>query len=234
MYHSITFGIKNTWDDWKLIPSSRPVFNPPSFKSSYINVPGVDGFLDLSTTLSNKPLYGNRTGSFEFIVYDQETRWEELYANIANYLHGQQLWAVLEDDAGYYYDGRFIVNQWKSDPDYSKIVIDYVVQPFKLRFEPIGEDWLWDPFSFEDDIITDYNNLTVDGTLTITIPGSPKASVPTLTVSENMTVTYKNQVHTLKKGINKVPEIRLVSGDNTLIFTGNGNLTIRSYRRGSL
>lgn len=234
MYHSITFGNKNTWDDWKLIPSSRPVFNPPSFKSSYINVPGVDGFLDLSTTLSNKPLYGDRTGSFEFIVYDQETRWEEIYEDIANYLHGQQLWAVLEDDAGYYYDGRFIVNQWKSDPDYSKIVIDYVVQPFKLRFEPIGVDWLWDPFSFEDDVITDYDNLTVDVTLTIIIPGSPKASVPTMIVSEDMTVTYKNQVYTLKKGSNKVPEIRLVPGNNILIFKGDGKLTIESYRRGSL
>lgn len=29
MYHSITIGDKNTWDDWKMIPVSRPVVAPP-------------------------------------------------------------------------------------------------------------------------------------------------------------------------------------------------------------
>ena len=49
MYHSITFGEKNTWDDWHLIPSSRPVFNPPVFREKFIDIPGVSGLLDLST-----------------------------------------------------------------------------------------------------------------------------------------------------------------------------------------
>ena len=28
MYHSITIGDKNTWDDWHLIPATRPLFHP--------------------------------------------------------------------------------------------------------------------------------------------------------------------------------------------------------------
>ena len=44
MYHSITFdNEKNTWDDWHLIPSSRPLVAPPSIKSNYVDVAGVDG-----------------------------------------------------------------------------------------------------------------------------------------------------------------------------------------------
>lgn len=234
MYHSITFGDKNTWDDWKLIPSSRPVFNPPGFKSKYVDIPGADGFIDLSSSISNKPLYSSRTGSLEFIVTDQETRWEEIYADIANYLHGQYIRAFLEDDPAYYYQGRFTVNQWKSNPDFSVVVIDYVVDPFKLRFESDSEDWLWDPFAFEEDTIYDYNSLDVNGTLVVTIAGSPKESVPTFNVTTNMTVAYRNKVHSLKAGINKVPEIRLAPGENVLTFTGNGKVTITSYRRGSL
>ena len=46
MYHSITIGSKNTWDDWYLIPSSRPVVNPPKPKTKYIDIPGADGHLD--------------------------------------------------------------------------------------------------------------------------------------------------------------------------------------------
>lgn len=30
---SVTFGDKNTWDDWKIIPSIRPVFTPPKQKN---------------------------------------------------------------------------------------------------------------------------------------------------------------------------------------------------------
>ena len=40
MDHSVTFGDKNTWTDWKLIPSSLPVINTPAPKVSMIDIPG--------------------------------------------------------------------------------------------------------------------------------------------------------------------------------------------------
>ena len=131
MYHSITFGTKNTWDDWHLIPTTRPVFNPPTVKASIIDLPGGDGVLDLTEFIAGRPLYNNRTGSFEFIADNDFMRWEELYSEILNYLHGRSLKAMLEDDPGYYYQGRFTVNQWNSDKLYSKITIDYDVFPYK-------------------------------------------------------------------------------------------------------
>ena len=48
MYHSVTFGDKNTWDDWRLVPASRPVFNPPAQKVKTLEIPGGDGVIDLS------------------------------------------------------------------------------------------------------------------------------------------------------------------------------------------
>ena len=63
MYHSITLGTKNTWDDWHLIPTSRPVVNPPSVKTNMIEIPGGDGVLDLTTALAGRVLYKNRTGA---------------------------------------------------------------------------------------------------------------------------------------------------------------------------
>ena len=43
MYHSITFGSKNTWEDWHLVPTSRPLFLPPKQKKSITDIPGGDG-----------------------------------------------------------------------------------------------------------------------------------------------------------------------------------------------
>lgn len=134
MYHSITFGEKNTWDDWHLVPVSRPLFNPPSLKKKTLDIQGGDGLLDLSETLTGYPLFNNREGSFEFIVMNDYLPWYETYSMICNYLHGRRMKAVLEDEPEYYYEGRFTVNSWKSEKVFSKITIDYSVAPYKKRF----------------------------------------------------------------------------------------------------
>lgn len=134
MYHSITFGDKNTWDDWHLVPTSRPVFNPPSLKKKTLDIQGGDGLIDLSEALTGYPLFNNREGSFEFIVMNDYYPWYEIYSMICDYLHGHRMKAVLEDEPEYYYEGRFTVNSWKSEKAYSKIIIDYSVAPYKKKF----------------------------------------------------------------------------------------------------
>ena len=134
MYHSITFGEKNTWDDWHLVPTSLPVFNPPAQKVKTIDIPGGDGVIDLSQALTGYPVFQNRTGSFEFIVPNgfepwesgriEQAPWHSVYSEIMDYLHGQSLRAILEDDPEYFYEGRFTVNSWKSPKDWSRITID--------------------------------------------------------------------------------------------------------------
>lgn len=153
MYHSVTFGEMNTWDDWRLVPSSRPVFNPPEQKVKTLDIPGGDGVIDLSQALTGYPVYQNRKGSMEFVVMNDFKPWHMAYSDINDYLHGQRLRAFLEDDPEYFYEGRFTVNAWKSEKDWSKIVIDYDVGPYKWRQESSIDDWLWDPFNFQNGII---------------------------------------------------------------------------------
>ena len=153
MYHSITFGDVNTWDDWRLVPSSRPVFNPPEQKTKTLDIPGGDGVIDLSTALSGYPVYKNRTGSIEFYVMNDFKPWHMAYSDIMDYLHGQTMRAILEDDPEYFYEGRFNVNAWKSEKDWSRIVIDYSVGPYKWSTLSSIDDWLWDPFNFQNGVI---------------------------------------------------------------------------------
>ena len=159
MYHSITFGDissvtkdgitktvfsgKNSWDTWGLIPESRPVINPPPPNKKQVAIPGVDGIVDLSENLTGYMTYGNRTGSWDFIVannnidiYPIEPKkksydWATVYSMIMRELHGRPFKCMLEDDPGYYYDGMFGINAWKSDKNYSRITIDYDVGPYK-------------------------------------------------------------------------------------------------------
>jgi hypothetical protein len=227
MYHSITFGTKNTWDDWHLIPTSRPLFNPPSVKTNLIEIPGGDGALDLTTALAGRPLYKNRTGSLEFYVDNDFRDWTVLYSEIMVYLHGQKMRAVLEDDPSYYYEGRFAVNAWKSNKERSSLVIDYDVNPYKKDILGTDEEWIWDTFNFETGVIRYYKDLPVSGILSVTIIVDMMPVSPTITTSAaGMTVTFSGETYNLSRGINHVPEIVLPQGPNVLTFTGSGTITI--------
>lgn len=228
MYHSITFGTKNTWEDWHLMPSSRPVFNPPSKKTVLVDIPGSDGILDLSEVLTGYPVYNNREGSFEFIVENGYKDWSVLYSEISDYLHGKTMKAVLEDDPNYYYEGLFSVNEWKSNSDgtWSNIVIDYNVKPYKfvngittliyergtydisdsLKRMPVCPSFIVDS--------TDENGMTFQ----YTDPAS----------SSEKTVTMTNGSH-------QYPEIVLTKiNDNTkIVIGGSGRMTIK-FQNGGL
>lgn len=234
MYHSITFGDKNTWEDWHLIPSSRPLFNPPKPKTQYWDVPGRHGQVDGTESLTGYPLFENRTGSIEFIVKNGYWDWTVGYSTIMNYLHGRHMKAILEDDPGYYYEGRFSVNSWKSDKNWSTIVIDYEVDPYKKSVNDSMTPWYWDTFNFERDVIQDGKSIVINGETRVTIIGSPMRMSPTITATSEMTVSFNGEVYTVSANAPTLMfEIELVEGDNELLFNGHGTVDIE-YRVGEL
>lgn len=243
-YHSITIGTKNTWDDWHLIPTSRPKFNMPNVKTNYVDIPGGDGVLDLTTVLTGRPVYGNRQGSFEFLVMNDYGEWYDRYSDIATYLHGKEFRAILDDDPDYYYEGRFSVNEWKSDKDWSRITINYNVGPYKRSILSIGDKWLWDPFVFEtyeedgviheESVIETVKNVIVRGSVTVTYVGEIYESSPIITCSKyqnesfSMSVLIGEKTYQLSQGTNILESISFVTGANVMTFTGTGIVTIEN------
>ena len=161
--HSITFGSKNTWDDWHLVSPIRPFFQVPSQKTNSVEIPGTDGSIDLSEVLTGFPTFNNREGTFEFIVVNGFGDWVTRQNEILTYLHGARLKAVLEDDPDYYYEGRFEVQEWHSTTPWSSITIKYSVDPYKYWHLP-STGWLWDPFKFAEDHVekTIFSRIMVD------------------------------------------------------------------------
>lgn len=236
MYHSIYFGEKNTWDDWHLIPSSRPTFTPPPVNTSYVEIPGADGVLDFTETLLKRPTYGNREGSFEFIVANGYADWAELYSEIAMYLHGRKMNCYLEDDPNYYYSGRFAVNDWKSDPQWSVITIDYNVKPYKYEKLTGVSGWSYKPFETDPKgVINDYREFSVSSSKTETVIVQERWTRPLITVNKNyssstMTLTHTfngtSTTATLQNGSNSPENIVLKPGENTLRFSGSGKIVL--------
>ena len=212
MYHSITYGDKNTWDDWHLMPSTRPVFNPPPTKTHYVDLPGGNGKLDLTESLTGYPVYENRTGSHEFYVVNGYQTWDVLYSTILNYLHGRTMRAYLEDDPYFYYEGKFEVNEWRSDRSFSIIAIDYDVYPFKKAPSSL-EEWLWDPFDFEFGVVRYYKDLLVESELVLDIIGGTDVVSPEFTVysrdNKGMDLVLNDVTYHLNDGTSVNPLIQI-------------------------
>lgn len=157
---SAKFNGINTWKDWHLIPATRPLFNSPKVKTNYIDLPGANGSIDATQVLSSYIYYQNREGSNEFYVANGFGDWASRFSEIMNYVHGRKVKVILGDDPGFYYRGRLAVNQWKSEKDFSKIVIDYSLDPYKYELLSTNDDWLWDPFNFYTGVIRKKENYT--------------------------------------------------------------------------
>lgn len=236
MYHSITIGEKNTWDDWKLIPLSRPVVKPPEVVTKYVEIPGYDGSVDLTELLTGRPTYSRRVGDWKFMVtnnYDGYD-WQTLYSSIMNYLHGEELEVRLEDDPDYFYTGRLSVSGWDSGKSYSTITIGYELMPFKLSNISSIDEWLWDDFNFETGVIRDYGGLRVDGELSIRIIGGDKSIVPDIAISAPMEITYNGFTENYESaGVYHAVDLAIIPGENTMTFKGTGEVSV-IFRGGSL
>lgn len=136
MYHSVTFYTDNnrysTYEDWRLVPETRPVVVPPEPKYNYLDLPGGHGQIDLTESLTGFPLYNRREGEWTFYVLNDYGNWTTRLSEIMTVLQGRLLKAVLDDDPDYYYFGRFHVSDWDSGGEtWSMITIAYNVAPFK-------------------------------------------------------------------------------------------------------
>lgn len=239
--HSVTFGNKNCWTEWGLIPTSKPVISPPVVNVKQVDIPGMHGILDMTTVLTGFPTYSNRTGSLDFILAPGRGYFENVKQLVMSHLHGRRMNLYLADDPDHYYTGTFSVNGLKSDARTNGISINYDLYPFRRDIITSDADWLWDPFNFETGVIRNWSSLTVSGSLVLVIEDCDEPVMPSITASAAMTMVHrwytydgvaKSKSYSIPSGTS-TPGFSLKPGNNRLTFTGNGTITV-SYRGGVL
>lgn len=226
MYHSIIINGFNTWDDWHLVPDSRPLINPPELKSEYIEIPGSDDVLDYTELLSGLH-FGARKGTWDFIVHNGYGKWNERYAVLLSKIHGQKARVVLEDEPGYFYEGRLTLDEWVSGKDWSTVKIGYTLGTYKY---PTHEgstaqlDWLWNDL-FDNIIYYGTFQVVEEKPRNLINPGSETVYATAICTSA-MTAVYENgTTYNLVAGENK-DKLPLQNGSNLITFRGNGRVII--------
>lgn len=157
---------KHTYEDWGLIPASRPVVDLPEVKTSYVECDAMDGSgIDVSEALTGYPLYRHRKFSQEFYRQAKDN-WPGGFDRIFNWLHGRKIKMILDDDPSHYYTGRVQITSPKSDSYWSTITITAELDPFKyyvyssIDYPKLVEngkestktydDTIWDLIDFEN------------------------------------------------------------------------------------
>lgn len=232
MYHSVNFGERNSWDDWHLIPSSKPEIVRPTQRSKWVEIPGADGQIELNRRLYGLPLYENRQGSLEFVVHDfQGMSPYDLRDEISDYLDARPMTLVLEDDPGFYYEGLFTLTEWKPGASFTTLRIDYILGPYRYEVDKNLKDW--DPLDYEMSHANEITSLTVDEEATANLTIRRERVKPVFYCTAPMTVTHGGKTHNLPSGLTRNAEIVLHKGEEALVFAGHGRVQI-DYRGGKL
>lgn len=221
---TVTFGTKNSYDDFGLILTDKDIGFPEP-KLEEVDVIGADGVIDLSEVLNDDIKYKTRKLQFTFTVLKGNKYWASTVADVANYLHGKKLRIQMDFDPAYYYTGRCKINSFKTSKRLCTITIDAECEPYRLDINGNGEKWLWDTFSFQNGFIR-VNAVTVNGSLQVNLQNQRKIVSPTFTCSTAMTVTFDGVTYNLPKGKTQVLGIRLQYGTNYVTFKGNGTVKL--------
>lgn len=238
---SMTIGNKNTYNDWFLVPTSRPVIPPPEPNETFLEIPGTNGSLDISTILTGYPTFKDRTGSQEFIVTNQDISWSELYSDIMWHLNGKTHDMMLNTDPEYVYRGQFKVESWDTPKDWSRITIGYTLQPYKYYRLKVSEQYPdifdWNIINGETTILSNLNEYVDRMPVNpyITVRETNGGSMAFEFINTELGINTGKFV--LPTGISKTPRITLTnfSGNNsmTLKVSGSGKVFI-DYQNGRL
>lgn len=87
--------------------------SPPTPKTYTVDIPGGDGVIDLTQSLTGDVAYNNRSQQFTFMVVNPDS-FERVKTDVSNFLHGKEFDYQLTMDPGYTYHGRFTVEEYSS------------------------------------------------------------------------------------------------------------------------
>lgn len=234
----VTFGEHHSYRDWGLKLKEMEIGLPPT-KTAYIDVPGMNGQLDVTEAQNGGVVFGSRELKFTFDARDCDYHsWSTLISTIATAIQGQKLKIVPDTDSLYAYEGRCSIETTKTNEVTAEIVITAQCGPFKNDYIYEDGDWLWDPFSFVDGVIRKANVYTIvtsgqQVTLIGFVYNEPLEVVVMGAVTKvSATIDGSTVEAALQPGRNIVTAIPVEYGRQTLTFTGTG--TVKIIQRGGI
>lgn len=202
----------------------------PDVKEELIDIPGSNGVIDHTEATTGYPTYKNvkHKLTFDFVNKNYQV-WQSQAGYIKDLLHGKKMRVYFGEGSWYYY-GRISVASEKVNSKYGKLEIELDAYPYRISDKSSLEPWLWDPFNFETDYVTEaFADVVINGTREVKVVGSAMPVEPVFVCSSPMTVTFNGGTYSLPAGRSSTPDIQILQGDNIFTFSGTGTVSIEFY-----
>lgn len=206
--YSVIFDGKHSWQDWSLIPASRPIVPLPQMNVKEVEIPGKSGAIDLSTYQAGHPTYKNRSATFSFYVANEVRPWIETYNRISNHLMGKKIKVVLAEDPKYYYYGY-------CNPTIGNGEQRLVVQ-ITANLDPFKRQCNLNP-SLKDIHVVDVTYFYIDGSVAY--------DSPTITTSNPITVSTIDKIVSVPAGTHTIYELQFGPGTHAVGLHGSSVVT---------
>lgn len=208
LMESVIFGEKHSVEDYKSIMNYARI-TTPAVKENYVDVPGGNSSLDLTEAVSGVTFSDGQI-SFKFTFLNKDDR-----SRMKNDLHGKKLKIILEREPEYYYDGRLFCRDGDYAGNIFELHIDARIAPYKQERQMTVHT---EEISSAKDIILFNDRMP---------------SMPSITVSGNISIVYNGFSFRFTDGTYAIPELTLLDGINRLRVDGKGSLKLQ-YRKGKI
>lgn len=228
----------HTLNDWGFAIGNNNYIGTPEIIQNYIEVPGMNGMLDMTEAISGHNIYKKRVININFGGIKKRQDWDSVISDIRNKVHGQKIKITFDNDPDYYWTGRAEIIDFDRTRELGTFTLSIPnADPYKYDINSSAEEWEWDSFNFETGVIRYIGTIEVNGSIAINIPAGNMHTVPVFNVTKmttQLTVMLDGKIYNLYKGRNRFPSLQVCGDeDKDLIFSGVGEVLI-DYRGGSL
>lgn len=172
-------GKYHTFRDWGLkLLKGYPQIGKAETDQYLVKITGSDTILNLTSWDNGKVHYKQRTITMSMVCDAPRRKWKALYSEISNAIHGQWLQCRFDDDPSWYWEGIWGVTFTPDDLKTGVFTITGTCNPFKRSIYDGSNDWLWDNFNFEQDVIREYQDIPLKKNTDkeVSIVGAPRAA----------------------------------------------------------
>lgn len=215
----VLFNYIHSFYDLNLILSAVDI-SPAKPKTTYVDIPGADGSLDL-TEAHGEVKYSDRTIKFTFTMNPagdlSERAWEEKKMEVSNALNGLACRITLDKDPDYYWQGRCSLDSYKSNKRVRQFVVAATVRPYKWK---------------QSETVASF--ALSDVAQKVNIRNARKSVCPVITCTDDDTkIVFNGNTFSFNAGSHKNLNIRFTEGNNEVTISGAG-LVAFAYQEGDL
>lgn len=213
IYTAATIGGLHTWRDFRSVITNTDVVGSPTVNTTYIEVPGGNGRIDLTEALTGDVTYSNRTLKFELAMKTTPAKWPDMVTKIYNSLHGKAVQVILDEEPTHYFYGRVSVDGMERSQISGAVVLTIDCEPYRYEVEE--------------------TSVTFSVTGEYTLENDRMWVCPSITSAGVGILMYNGITYNIVKGEQIISDFILKEGSTTFELWSDSAVTFK-YRKGCL